>query len=121
MIVPILAVFILGSVGGLVAGLYYRNVVILFVLNGLWWVGSFISAYFVWLAWLDRGYSENWAMIGFMIFSLPYGLLTLIMLFVELFFTRRWQGNKPKLLRLVSILLLTFLVFQLILGFSSGY
>jgi hypothetical protein len=120
MIVPVFAVFILGSVGGLMAGLYYRNVIVLFALNSLWWVGSFISAYFVWLAWLDRGYSENWAMIGFMIFSLPYGLLTLMMLFAELFFIRKWHGNNLKPLRLVSILLLTFLMVQLIAGFSSG-
>ena len=120
MILPVFAVFILGSVGGLMAGLYYRNVIILFAINSLWWVGSFISAYFVWLAWLDRGYSENWAMIGFMIFSLPYALLTLIMLFVELFFTRKWHGNNLKLFRLVSILLLTFLIFQLVIGFSSS-
>lgn len=120
MIVPIFAVFILGSVGGLITGLYYRNVIVLFALNSVWWVTSFISAYFVWLAWLDRGYSENWAMIGFMIFSLPYGLLTLIMLFMELFFTRKWHGNKLELLRLLSILLLMFLIFQLIVGFLSS-
>ncbi len=120
MIIPIFAVFILGSVGGLTAGLYYRNVIVLLALNSLWWIGSFISAYFVWLAWLDRGYSENWAMIGFLIFSLPYGLLTLIMLFVQLFFTRKGYGSKLKPLRLVSILLLMFLIFQLIIGFSAG-
>ena len=120
MIIPILVVFVLGSVGGLVAGLYYRNVIVLLVLNGLWWVGSFISAYFVWLAWLDRGYSENWAMIGFMIGSLPYSLLTMTMLFIELLFMRQWPGYKFKLLRLISILLLMFLIFQLIIGFSSG-
>lgn len=120
MIVPIFILFTLGSFSGLVIGLYYRNVIVLFALNSLWWVGSFISAYFVWLAWLDRGYSENWAMIGFIIFSLPYGLLTLIMLFVELFFTWKWYGSKLKLFRLVSILLLTFLMVQLIAGFSAG-
>jgi len=120
MIVPVFAVYILGSVGGLMAGLYYRNMIVLFALNSLWWVGSFISAYFVWLAWLDRGYSENWAMIGFMIFSLPYGLLTVMMLSVGLFFTRKWHGNNLRLFRLVSILLLTFLIFQLIIGFSSS-
>ena len=120
MIVPLFILFILGSFSGLGIGLYYRNVIILLALNSLWWVGSFISAYFVWLAWLDRGYSENWAMFGFIIFSLPYGILTLIMLFVELFVTRKWYGSQLKLLRWVSSLLLTFLMAQLIAGFSSG-
>ncbi len=120
MIVPIFGAFVLGSLGGLVAGLYYRNVAVFLILNSLWWVGSFISAYFVWLAWLDRGYSENWAMIGFIVGSLPYSLLTITMLSLELFFTRNWYGNKVKLLRLTAILLLTFLIFQLMIGFSSG-
>jgi hypothetical protein len=120
MIIPIFVLFILGSVIGLMAGLYYKNVIVLLILNSLWWVGSLISAYFVGLAWLDRGYSENWAMIGFMIFSLPYALLTLIMLLVELFFTRQWHRPKLKPLRWLSSLLLTFLIFQLIVGFSSG-
>ena len=42
MIVPILVVFVLGSVSGLVAGLYYKNVIVLLALNSLWWVHSFL-------------------------------------------------------------------------------
>jgi hypothetical protein len=43
-----------------------------------------------------------------------------MMLFIELLFTRQWSGHKFKLLRLISILLLMFLIFQLIIGFASG-
>ena len=120
MMVPIFGVFVLGSMAGLAAGLYYKNVAILFILNSMWWVGSFISAYFVWLAWLDRGYSENWAMIGFIVGTLPYSLLTGLMLCTELFFTRKWRGPNVKLLRWGGGLLGLFLIFQLIVGFLSG-
>jgi hypothetical protein len=120
MIVPIFGAFLLGSVGGLAVGLYYRNMTLLWIVTGLWWVGSFISAYFVGLAWLESGYSENWAMIGFIVGSLPYSVLTITMLAVELFFIRNWFGHGVRLLRLAAILLLTFLFFQLIIGFLSG-
>jgi hypothetical protein len=120
MLLPIFAVLIIVSIVGLITGLYYRNVVVLFVLNLVWWIGSFISAYFVWLAWLDRGYSENWAMIGFMSFSLPISIPTIIMLSIELFFIRKRHDNQYNILRLVSILLLSFLVLQMIMGVFSS-
>ncbi|MBN1993147.1 MAG: hypothetical protein JW953_10620 [Anaerolineae bacterium] len=121
MIIPVFLLFVLSSLGGLAVGLYYQKTILLLALNILWWLGSFISAYFVCLAWLDRSYSENWAMLGFIFFSLPYILLTAIMLMLELFFTRQWPGDKTRQwLKWTATLLLIFLAFQLVGGFVSA-
>lgn len=120
MIIPILILFIGSSVLALVIGLRSGNAAILLVLNIFWWIGSFISGYLTWLVWQDRKYSENWAMIGFIFFALPYILLTASMISAELFFIRGWQDSPAELLRLSGIVLLIFLMSQLIVGLLSA-
>jgi hypothetical protein len=119
MIIPIFITFIIVSFGGLLVGLWYKNGILLLGLNLFWWLGSFISAYFAWLAWRERGFSENWAMIGFMICTLPYTLLTSFMLGGELFFIRTWQNRLTFFNQIAAVVLWIFLMAQLILGVLS--
>ena len=120
MIYPIFTLFILSSIVWLVIGLKGGKAIALLTLNLYWWLGSFVSAYFTLLAWQDRGYSENWAMIGFIFFSLPYILTTIVLIIVELFFIRKWQSDKTKAIKFTSVILLFFLIFQIIIGFLSA-
>lgn len=104
----------------LVIGIRGRKEIALLVLNLFWWLGSFISAYFTWLAWQDRGYSENWAMICFLFCSFPYIVITGVLAAAELFFIRKWQSGKIIPIRLTSLILLIFLIFQIFIGFISA-
>ena len=117
MLIPIFILFIICSVVWLIWGVQTHNVTLLAALNLLWWLGSFVSAYFVWLAWLDREYSENWAMLGFIFMALPYIVIIGGMILLMLVLVRRWQRGY---LHWMSWGLLFFLIFQLIVGFLSG-
>lgn len=120
MIIHIFIIFVLSSIVWLVIGIRGRKEIALLMLNLYWWLGSFVSAYFTWLAWQDRGYSENWAIIGFMFCSLPYILITGVMVGSELFIIRKWQSGKIKSIKLTSVSLLIFLIFQLLVGSLSA-
>ncbi len=120
MIIPIFILFMLSSALWLFIGIQGRKEIALLMLNLYWWLGSFVSAYFTWLAWQDREYSENWAMIGFMLCSFPYFIITGVMAVTELFFIRKWQSNNTKIIKLTLVSLLIFLVFQMLAGFLSA-
>jgi len=120
MIIPLFTLFLLSSLVWLIIGIQGKKYTSLLILNVCWWLGSFVSAYFVWLAWQDRGYSENWAMIGFIFFSLPYLVITGFMTGAELFFIRKWQNPETKIIKRTSFILLIFLLFQMAAGFLSA-
>jgi len=120
MIIPIFTLFILSSIVWLFISINGRKEIGLFILNLYWWLGSIVPAYFAWLTWQDRGYSENWAMIGFMMFSLPYLVITGVMIVAELIFIRKWQGGKTKTIKMTALSLLIFLVFQMVVGLLSA-
>ena len=117
MLIPIFILFAICSVVWLIWGVQTHSVKLLVTLNVLWWVGSFVSAYFVGLAWIDREYSENWAMLGFIFIALPYIVIIGSLLLFMLFFVRKWQN---KYLSGMSLGLLLFLTLQLMAGFLSG-
>ena len=119
MLIPVFIVFTLISCGGLLVGIWHKSDMWLLALNLLWWCGGCISAYFAWLTWKDRGYSEHWAMIGFMLCTVPYALLTGLMLGGELFFIRTWQHRLSALNQIAAAALLIFLIVQLIIGVLS--
>lgn len=120
MLIPVVILFILFSTVFLFRGIRGRKETLLLKLNLFWLVGSFGSAYFTWLAWQDRGYSENWAMIGFIFFAFPYIFITGIMVIAELFFTRKWQSEKVQTIRLIMVILLVFLMLQVVVGVLSA-
>jgi len=111
--------FFLISVSALALGYLRKSKATLFVLSLFWWIGLFVSAYDVYLTWLDRGYSENWAAIGFVYIALPYAALTVVWVSIALCITRRWAGRQVTLLRINWLLLLVFLALQLMVGFLS--
>ncbi|MDM8538252.1 hypothetical protein QUF70_15975, partial [Desulfobacterales bacterium HSG17] len=119
-LIPIITIFLLSSIVWLIIGISRKNEITLIVLNLYWWIGSFVSAHFVWLVWQSRNYSENWAMIGFIFCSLPYLITTVFMINVKLFYIRKWKSKKGKAIQLASVGLLFFLIFQIIVGFISG-
>lgn len=118
LIIPGLLV-ILGPIAGLVYACRHRSLAALRMLNVFWWLGSMLSGYYVLLAWLDRRYSENWAMLGVIFFSLPYILVTAPLLAAELAATRKWPPGGVRAVRLSSLALLVFLVFQAVTGILS--
>ena len=120
MIIPAVTLFLLFSIIWLVIGIKGRKETALLILNLFWWSGAFVSAYFTWLVWQERGYSENWAMVGFIFWSLPYIFTTGIMVAAELFAIRKWQSNKTTMIKVTSASLLIFLMFQLLVGFLSA-
>ena len=120
MIIKVSILFLLVSTVGLVIGLQRKSVPTLFALSLFWWLGAFVSAYFAYLAWADRGYSENWAMIGVIYLTLPYAAMTMLLILMELYFTRRWIGRQAKPLRSSLFTLLIFLALQLVVAFVSA-
>lgn len=120
MLIPIFTLFIFLSVIWLVIGIRGRKEIAILILNLFWWLGSFVSAYFTWLVWQDRRFSENWAMIGFMLYAIPYIVSSGTLVSIELYLIRKWSGEKTNTIKLSSVSLLIFLVFQLLTGFLSA-
>jgi hypothetical protein len=120
MIGPITFLFTLVTVVLLVLGFQNKKVFLLLVANLLWWLSSLVSLYFTWMVWNDRGYSEHWAFYGFFYLALPNILAIGIMAAVQLVLLRHRQSRYIKQLRLSSLFLLLFLVFQLVVGFAYG-
>jgi hypothetical protein len=119
-IIPLSILYLSVSAVGLTVGLRRRSMATLFALSFFWWLGAFVSAYFAYLAWMDRSYSENWAMIGFCYLALPYIAITIVLIPIKLYFLQRWSGRQAKLLQFSLIALFTFLVLQMIAGFMSA-
>jgi hypothetical protein len=120
MLIPIFTLFVLSSIVWLVLGIRGRKEDALLVLDSFWWLGSLVSAYFAFLAWQDRMFSENWAMMGFLFGSLPYSAIVGTMVVAELVFIRKWQSNKARAMRLMSAGLLMFSLFQVTVGLLSA-
>jgi hypothetical protein len=120
MLITIYILFILSSIVWLILGIRGKKEVGLIILNGVWWLGSFATAYATYLAWQDRAYSENWAMVGFIFFALPYLIIIGVMVVIELYYVRNWQSSRSKTVQWTSRGLLIFLAFQMILGFLSA-
>jgi hypothetical protein len=120
MLIPLFTLFLAVSIAWLAIGLKGRNQRALLALNVFWWIGAFVSAYFVWLTWQERAYSENWAAIGFLFCSVPYILMTGVMASVELFCIRKWHDTKTRPIKWVAAGLIVFLLSQMITGILSA-
>ncbi len=119
MLYLIVFIIVIFSIILLILGLSRKKTIYLLILNFTWWACALFSAYFVIVAFKDRAYSENWALIDLIIFSLPIILLTLIMLAIELFFLYKNKMLHFSLLTASSISLAVFLIVQLIVGAFS--
>lgn len=96
-----------------------RSATLLIALNSLLWLGSICSGYFTYLCWADRGYSENWAAIGFLFAALPYIAVGIVLLAVEITFVHKLNIAPKKALMAISISLVIFLATQAIFGILS--
>ena len=119
MILPFSAIFIIVNVALLILGIREHKFYILFLLILVWLLGSLFSLYFVIQVWMERIYSENWAMLGFFFFTVPYSLVTGCMIGIELFFIRKWKDKNVRILRYALIFILLFLICQLIFGIAT--
>jgi hypothetical protein len=116
MLIPAVSLYIILSVALVVVGSVKKSRVVLAGLSVLLWLCSILSAYFVGLAWLERSYSENWAMYGVLFISLPViistGVLAVSALIVAA--VRGIENRKPVSLSLYILLL--FLAVQVVMG-----
>jgi len=113
-------VFIIGSALWLWFGLQEKSVWALSCLNALFWLGSLGAGYFTLLAWNDRAYSENWALLGFALIAIPYAIVVAAMLVIEIGFIFKRDIRPRKGLLISSSLLLVFLSLQMFLGVIAG-
>ncbi|OGP94240.1 MAG: hypothetical protein A2Z19_05070 [Deltaproteobacteria bacterium RBG_16_54_18] len=116
MLIPAVSLYIILSVALVVVGGVKKNRTALAVLSVLLWLCSILSAFFVGWAWLERSYSENWAMYGVLFISLPgiisTGVLAVSALMVAA--ARGIENRKPVCLSLYILLL--FLAVQVVMG-----
>lgn len=120
MLIPFLMLVLFIFVFLLVLGLVKKSKVLLTLLVIFWWLCSFFSFYFVMVAWNERHYSENWAMIGVIFFSLPINIFIGIMSIVLLLFSKIRKIENFKGIAISLWLLLLFVILQGALGFLAG-
>ncbi len=120
MLIPVGILLALFLVGFLIAGIAKKSLVLLAMFSILMWLGSLVSAIFVVWAWLERGYSENWAMYGVFFISFPLiattGLLAIVALVASA--VRRIENRKRICLSLY--LLLLFLAGQMVFAWMAS-
>lgn len=120
MLIPFGILLALFLVGLLIAGIAKKNRGLLAVLAILLWLGSLASALFVAWAWLERGYSENWAMYGVFYISFPLiattGLLAIAALMAS---AVRKIENRQKICISLCLLLL-FLAGQVVFAWMAS-
>jgi hypothetical protein len=120
MLIPIVILFAAISVTLIIIGVFKTSRKILSALSIILWLCSLVSAFFVAWAWLERAYSENWAMYGFFFISLPI-IITAGVLAVSTILAakvRKIENMKEVCLRLY--LLLIFLAAQIVVGYFAA-
>ena len=120
MIIPIALLFLALSGVLLIRGLMKKNREMLVFLNVIWWLLSFVSAFFTGWAWLERSYSENWAMYGFFFISVPIIITISLLDIVVIAVTRLRKIENIRRLEISFYLLLLFLAAQAVIGFLAG-
>ena len=120
MLIPIVLAFVVLSGVLIILGVRKKSGRILLTVSIVWWVFSFVSAFFVGWAWLERAYSENWAMYGFFFISLPIIITTGVMAVAAIVAARFRKIENMKHVALSLYLLLLFLAAQLAVGIVVG-
>jgi hypothetical protein len=120
MLIPIVFAFVLLSAVLVVLGVVKKSGRILMAVSIVWWVCSLVSAFFVGWAWLERAYSENWAMYGFFFISLPIIVTTGVMAVAAIVAARLRKIDNMKHVAISLYLLLLFLAAQLAVGIMAG-
>ena len=95
----------------LAVGVGRRRYWALYVLNGLWFCGLVVAAYFTVLAWMGSAHSENWAMYGVIFYVWPYTALVAVAGGLELVLLRGHDHPHARRCRLlISICMAALLV-----------
>jgi len=115
-LIPAVLLYIAISAILLIIGGLRKSRTVLAVLIILLWLSSLLSAFFVGWAWLERSYSENWAMYGVLYISLPVivsnGALAVAILIVA---SVRGIERRQRVCQSLYLLLL-FLAAQVVMG-----
>ena len=120
MLIPIIVAFVALSALLIIIAVRNGSRLIFAALSIMWWLCSLVSAFFVGWAWLDRGYSENWAMYGFFFLSIPVIIATGVMAVAAIVAARVRKIENMRNLALSLYLLLVFLAAQLVVGVLAG-
>ncbi|MFH1194180.1 MAG: hypothetical protein V1720_00630 [bacterium] len=119
MFVPVMIFYLFICAVLLLFGLLQRSLFALIILNILWWISSLISAIMVAVAFSERFYSENWAMIFVLYFSFPFIIVSAIMIIIELIYLKKKNFAQKSFIKVSSIALLFFLGIQVFFGLMS--
>jgi len=119
MVIPIGLFFLVFTGVWLWLGIRNRNGKRLLLLNIVLWLLAFGPAYFTYLTWMDRGYSENWAGIGFLFGAMPFIVIVGGMLIIEIVCAIKLDLPLRKSLVISALSLLVFLAAQGVVGFLS--
>ena len=116
MLIPAVSLYFLILAALITVAGWRRRVAPLVAVAVLLWLSSLLSALFVGWAWIERDYSENWAMYGVLFVSLAVivsnGVLVIAALTVA--FVRRIEGRER--VRRSLYLLSLFLASQIVMG-----
>ncbi len=102
-------------------GLSKRQYWALYLLNALWLLGLVVATYFTGLAWMDRAYSENWAMLGVIFYVWPYSIFVTLAGGIELFLLRAHTHPHARRCRLLTSLCIMALVLQSVYAVFLAY
>lgn len=120
MLYPAIGFFAIVSVALIVAGGMKRSRGHFAALSVLLWLASLLSAFFVGLAWLDRSYSENWALLGVLFISLPIGVADVLLAMAALIVMSVRGVERRRPVRLSLYILLVFLAAQALVGIGTA-
>jgi len=106
----LLPVAIVGVAALMAIGLSKRQYWALYLLNALWLLGLVVATYLTGLAWMDRAYSENWAMFGVIFYVWPYSVFVTLAGGIELVLLRGHTHPHARRCRLLTSFCIVTLV-----------
>ena len=116
MLIPTVLLYIVILTILIIVGGRKKSITVFAIIAVLLWLSSFLSAFFVGWAWLERAYSENWAMYGVLFISLPV-IVSNSVLAVASLITASVRGIERRTWVYRSLyLLLGFLAVQVAMG-----
>jgi NADH:ubiquinone oxidoreductase subunit 2 (subunit N) len=116
MLIPVTFLYIVISAILIILGGVKRSRTVLAALTVLLWLSSLLSACFVGWAWIERSYSENWAMYGVLFIALPLIVSNAVLAVASLIVASVREIERRKQVFKSLCLLLLFLAVQVVMG-----
>ena len=120
MLIPLISLVFLVIIAVITFAFLNKSRALLGVLTIILWLLSLTSAFFAVWAWLERGYSENWAMYGFFFISLPIMSLVLLTSVAAIIGAKLRKIENAGKVMLWLYILLAFVLAQAAMGFLAG-